>query len=105
MTVTEALEGMIRHFRPEAARGMNTVIQLNISGEDGGPRYIKIANGQAELVVGAADNPNVTLSVSAQDWLDVSIGKLDGTKAFMTGKLKVQGDMGVMMKFPQLFQR
>lgn len=105
MTLNDALQGMIRHFNPEAARGVNAVIQMNISGEDGGTHHIKIANGQAELIDGPASDPTITLSVSAQDWLDITSGKLDGVKAFMTGKLKVQGDMGLMMKFQQLFQR
>lgn len=105
MTLNEALEGMIRHFKPEAARGVNAVIQMNISGEGGGVHHIKVANSQAELVEGPAINPTITLNVSAQDWLDISSGKLDGMKAFMTGKLKVQGDMGLMMKFQQIFQR
>ncbi len=105
MTLDEALQGMVRHFNPEAARGMNAVIQMNISGEGGGTHHIKIANGQAELVGGPAANPTVTLAVSAQDWLDITAGKMDGVKAFMTGKLKVQGDMGLMMKFQQIFQR
>lgn len=105
MTLNEALEGMVRHFNPEAARGVNAVIQMNASGEGGGTHHIKIANGQAELFSGAATNPTITLNVATQDWLDITSGKLDGVKAFMTGKLKVQGDMGLMMKFPQIFQK
>ena len=31
-------------------------------------------------------------------FMDMAAGKLDGTSAFMSGKLKIQGDMGIAMK-------
>ena len=105
ITILEALQGMVRHFDPEAARGLNVIIQMNISGDTGGIHQIKIANGQAELLAQPTATPTMTLNVAAKDWLDISAGKLDGVKAFMTGKLKVDGDMGLLMKFPKLFKR
>jgi putative sterol carrier protein len=42
--------------------------------------------------------------MSAQDWLDMVSGKLSGQMAFMSGKLKLKGDMGLAMKVGGLFQ-
>ena len=39
----------------------------------------------------------------AQDWLDMIGGKLNGQMAFMSGKLKLKGDMGFAMKMGSLF--
>ena len=36
--------------------------------------------------------------MTTQDWLDMLHGKLDGQMAFMSGKLKIKGDMALAMK-------
>ena len=103
MKVTDVLPGMIEAFNPAQAKGVNATIQLNTSGEGGGTHIIKIANGQAAWEEGTAADPNVTISVSAKNWLDIVTDKLDATQAFMTGKLKISGDMGLMMRFQKMF--
>ena len=103
MTVPEALQGMIEHFNPAQAKGVNAVIQLNTTGLGGGAHTINVANGKAALSEGTAPDPTVTITVAAKDWLDIVTGHLDATKAFMTGKLKVSGDMMLMMKFQRMF--
>ncbi len=103
MKVSEVLQGMIEAFNPGQAKGVNASIQLNTSGEGGGTHIIKVANGKATWEEGTAPDPTVTISVSARDWLDIVTGKLDATKAFMTGKLKISGDMNLMMRFQKMF--
>ena len=44
---------------------------------------------------GAADCP---VKVSKDDFVAMSTGKLDSMSAFMTGKLKIEGDMGIAMQ-------
>jgi putative sterol carrier protein len=38
------------------------------------------------------------------DFSDMIAGKLDGMTAFMTGKLKIEGDMGVAMKLQSILR-
>ena len=55
-------------------------------------------DGQANQVTeedGAADT---TIKVSWEDWQAMAAGQLDGMTAFMTGKLKVEGDMSNAMQ-------
>ena len=49
------------------------------------------------------ENPNVTVNVAAKDWIDMLSGELDPTMAFMGGKLRISGDLGLMMRFQQIF--
>ncbi len=105
MTLAEALQGMIATFNPAKAKGINAVVQLNASGEGGGAYHVKIADNQCELVEGAAPNPTVAIDVAAQDWIDILSGKLDPTRAFMSGKLRIKGDLGLMMRFQSMFGR
>ena len=53
---------------------------------------------------GSAANPNLTLTMSSQDWLDMTGGKLSGQMGLMSGKLTLKGDMGLAMKVGSLFQ-
>ena len=105
MTLAEALQGMIASFNPAKAKGVSAVVQLNATGEGGGVYHINVADNKCELVEGAAASPTVTIDVAAQDWIDITAGKLDPTRAFMTGKLRIKGDLGLMMRFQNMFAR
>ena len=43
-----------------------------------------------------------TIKMDFSDFADLIGGKLDGMTAFMTGKLKIEGDMGVAMKLKSI---
>jgi len=95
--------GMAGSFQPDKAAGVNTVIQYDITGEGGGKWHVEIANGTCEVQEGAHSAPKLTLTVSDQDWIDMVMGKLNGQQAFMTGKLKLKGDMALAMKMNAFF--
>jgi putative sterol carrier protein len=104
MTVKETFEAMSSRFRAERAQGLKAVIQYDITGPEGCTYHIDIAEGQCALHEGGAAQPaNLTLTMSAQDWLDMLGGKLSGQVAFMSGKLKHKGDMSLLMRLPGLF--
>jgi putative sterol carrier protein len=98
------LKGMAGRFDPSKAQGVDAEVQLNLSGEGGGNYYIVIRDGKAGLAQGASTKPTATVDVSAADWIGIGTGKLDPMMAFMTGKIKVSGDIGFMMKFQSMFQ-
>ena len=50
-------------------------------------------------------SPNMTMTLAASDYVDLIMGKLNGQMAFMSGKLKIAGDMGLAMKMQTLFKR
>ena len=82
---------------------MTKTLQWNITGDQAGKWAFKIVNGQGEVIPGGVEKPDVTFTVSDKDWLAITEGKLDAMNAFMTGKLKVTGDMMLAMKVPNLF--
>ena len=55
------------------------------------------------MVEGEASRATLTLSADSRDYLDIVTGKLDGTKAFMQGKLKLTGDLNLAMKMLSYF--
>ena len=102
-TVKETFDLMTSRFKPEKAAGVSAVIQYEISGEGGGTWNATIQDGKCAVASGAAASPNLTLTMSGQDWLDMLAGKLSGQMAFMSGKLKLKGDMGLAMKVGGMF--
>ncbi len=88
---------------PKKMAGMNATFQFVANGEGGGEWYVKIADGKGEIAKGKAQNPTIVLTAGAADWLDLMNGKLNGQTAFLTGKLKIQGDVTLAMKLESLF--
>ena len=102
-TVKEIFDAMPAAFNADKAAGMKAVYQWDITGDGGGKWNAEIADGAISVNEGENASPNITITVSASDWLDITNGKLDGQMAFMSGKLKVKGDMSLAMKMKTLF--
>ncbi len=102
-TVKETFDLMPSRFKPDKAQGLNAVVQYEITGDGGGSWYATIKEGTCSVTAGTAPNPALTLTMTGQDWLDMLAGKLSGQMAFMSGKLKLKGDMGLAMKLASLF--
>jgi putative sterol carrier protein len=89
---------------PDRIQGMNATYQFDITGDGGGQYFAKLENGSGQVEKGQSDTPNITITMSDQDFLQLIEGKLDGTMAFMSGKLKVKGDMGLAMKLQTILR-
>jgi putative sterol carrier protein len=103
MNILETLQAMVKNFDPAQAKGVNAVIQLNATGDGGGQYALSIADGKMDVTEGVAEKSSVQINVAAKDWIDIIGGQLDPTKAFMTGKLRIAGDLGLMMRFQRMF--
>lgn len=67
--------------------------------------YFNVANEAIDVKHGKHASPNITISMKESDYLDMINGKLNGQMAFMTGKLKIAGDMGLALKLQSLFKQ
>lgn len=105
VTAKQIFDEMPANFNADAAKGMNAVIQFNLSGEGGGNYHVVIKDGACSTQEGTHASPNMTMTIAAQDYIDMIMGKLNGQMAFMSGKLKIAGDMGLAMKMQTLFKR
>lgn len=103
MTVAELFETMPDKFNAAAAAGMTKTLQWNITGDESGVWAFRIVDGVGQLIPGGVEKPDATFTTSSKVWLAIAEGKLDSTKAFMTGKLKVAGDLTLAIKVPQFF--
>src|SRR5438034_6845722 len=103
--VKEIFSQMPANFNADAAKGMNSVIQFNLSGDGGGNYNLVIKDGTCSVNEGTHASPNMTMTMAAQDYVDMITGKLNGQMAFMSGKLKLAGDIALAMKMQDLLKR
>lgn len=104
-TARQIIEMMPEAFLPEKAEGVSAAVQFHLTGEGGGDWALNIAEGQCTVNEGTVDNPKLTLTMAASDYVDMVSGKLDGTQAFMMGKLKLAGDFGLATRLMSFFKR
>lgn len=75
---------------------VNGVVQFLVT--PGGEWVVDLKNGNGSVKAGRAAKADLTLTVSDDDFVMLAEGKLNPQQAFMRGKLKLKGNMGLAMK-------
>ena len=89
MSTIEFLKQLPDAIKPDAAAGVHCTVQFNTAST----AHATIDDGSCSVEEGQADAPDVTLIIDDDDLIALFKGELDGMNAFMTGKLKVEGDV------------
>ena len=101
--VADVMQEMESKFKADKAVGLDATFQFNITGDGGGVWNAVIADGAAKFSQGEAATPTVTITAADEDWVRIVNGQLNPQMAFMTGKIKVGGDLGLATKLGTLF--
>ena len=80
--------------------GMTNSYLFDIEGA--GKWTVKVADGKVSVTEGGED-ADAVISTSEETFEKIVSGEQNPTSAYMTGKLKVKGDMGAAMKLQKLF--
>jgi putative sterol carrier protein len=99
-SVREFFEGLPERVPAERIAGMNNTYVFAIEGA--GTWRVAIADGSIDVSEGEGD-ADVTFSSSEESFEKIVSGEQNPTTAYMTGKLKIKGDMGAAMKLQKLF--
>lgn len=105
----ESVRDVFERHMPEKMRGkpdvvakINAVYQFDIAGPSGGQWAVDCTQPGGAVSAGSAANAKCTVRCTDADFLAIINGKLNPQMAFMSGKLKVQGDMALAMKLQQI---
>jgi putative sterol carrier protein len=99
-TVKEFFDGLPTRVDQSKTAGMTNSYLFNIEGA--GQWQVAVADGKVDVTEGSGD-ADVTISSSEENFMKIVRGEQNPTTAYMTGKLKIKGDMGAAMKLQKLF--
>jgi len=104
MTIAELFENLKAKIAANPAKiaNLKASYQFELTGEGGGTYHATFDNGSYEIGEGPLPNAGCTITISVSDFFALLERRLNPMAAFMSGKLKVRGDMGMAMKLQQL---
>jgi putative sterol carrier protein len=97
------VEGMPGAFLPERAGSAKALIQLDLTGDGGGQWLLDIADGKCDLREELAPTSDVKVTMEADDFVALTRNQLNAIQAFMGGRIKVAGNVGLVMQLMQWF--
>ena len=100
--------GGLESFFFEMAERYNSLLHPNLNATilfelDEAPFHLLIAHGTCHPFVGGVEEATLTIRASADLWLRIATGELDGGQALMDGQYQVEGNLGLHMQLPRLF--
>ena len=104
-SLQQVFAGMLVVFNKEAAKGLAAVYQFDLTGEKAAQYQVIIENETCAVKEGKHPSPHITITMDAQEYLDMINGKLNPQMAFMSGKMRISGAMSLAMKMATLFPR
>ena len=99
-TAQEFFEALPSRVTPDRIEGMNNTYVFDIEGA--GVWTVAVADGAVTVTEGSSD-ADCTFSASEETFEKIASGEQNATTAYMTGKLKIKGDMGAAMKLQKIF--
>ncbi len=102
-TVAGFFESLEERLAGSASKlsGLSCVYQFRVGDA---AYHVAFADGKGTVAKGEAAAPNCTVTMAEPDFLAMLAGRLNAQMAFMTGKLKVAGDMGLALKLESLLR-
>lgn len=100
-TLEQIMQHMPEALVPEKAAGLAANVQLDFG--ESGSYAVRIAADRCTVTPGPIDQPDATLIASAETYIAMIEGRLATMNAFMTGQLKVKGNLNLLLKFQSLF--
>ncbi len=92
-TLTEKMKN-----NPDQAKSINAIYQFVLTGDNGGNWVVDLTQEGGHIYEGTAATSNCTVTTDAETFVKIATGKMAAPMAFMTGKLKIKGDMNLATK-------
>jgi putative sterol carrier protein len=100
--VREYFETLDERFQAYGSTGITCVFQYDLYGKAGGTFFVEINDGSMTVETGSHSQPTSTIRMKDVDFVDMVNGDLSGRIAFMTGRLRVSGNIPMAMKMQNI---
>jgi putative sterol carrier protein len=89
---------------PKIVSDLNAILEFQIGGDNGGTWTVDASpEGAGKITEGSGGNAKCTVICGDQDFINIITKKSNAQMAFMSGKLKIKGDMGLALKLQKIF--
>uniref|UniRef100_A0A0B7B4E2 Hydroxysteroid dehydrogenase-like protein 2 n=1 Tax=Arion vulgaris TaxID=1028688 RepID=A0A0B7B4E2_9EUPU len=103
--VGRTFQAIQQQLSDKLVKEISASYQFELSGPEEGAWYLNLKSGTGAVGQGSMDSPDCVMNLDSQLFLDMFAGKSSATTAFMSGKLKINGDMGAAMKLERLMKK
>lgn len=103
-SIDDVIASYPERFNAGKAKGIEATVHMNLTGENARNVVLDVNDGALDVRKGETpEDPTLTLSADADDWLAVENGELKPMMAMMQRKVKLKGSVPFAMKFMGLF--
>lgn len=85
-------------------KGVEAVYEFQLDGDEGIKYQLVLQGENSRTVEGVEEAADCTLLMNSDDFEKMARGELNGTQAFMSGRLKIKGNMGLALKLQDILQ-
>lgn len=101
-TPAEILSKLPQNVDISKLAGINASVVFDLTGDKGGQWTVAVADGKINVSEGAQADPTATIKMADTDYTAMMSGQLNPMMAFMSGKIKVEGDLNAVMKLQSI---
>ncbi|QKY68748.1 SCP2 sterol-binding domain-containing protein [Lentibacillus sp. CBA3610] len=87
---------------PSLTKGVEAVYEFQLDGDESTKYQLILKGKNSKTAEGAEESSDCTLHMSSDDFEKMARGELNGTQAFMSGRLKIKGNMGLALKLQDI---
>lgn len=99
----EYFDTLSNRFVESASKGVNAVFQFDLTGDGGGKWHVTVDNGELAIGEGTHESPSATVTATAANYVKIANGEINGLRAVMTRKMKINGNLVVARKMQHMF--
>lgn len=103
ITVNQVIEKLSSRFLPENAHDISVTYQFVL--HDADDFYFSIADQQLTVKIGEHQDPDITLITNSQTFISVVTGEKDGMSAYLSGKLRAEGNVMLATRLSKFFSK